>query len=232
VTSCPEAGEEAAVALLTRQPVPARIAEHLQTCPACRPEWERLSRIPELLAATADAELAPELPAGPALLERLLAEAARSRRRRRAGAVVVAAAAAAAVVALAVPVDLWLTGAGSGTSPGSSPGTSSGTSSGVLAEGTATRPESGAWAYVEVRSTGWGSDVAVATSGLGAGTVCQIVVVDRRGRAEKAGSWTVSTSYRPGTAVHETVHTPALEIARVDLVDESSGARLLAVPIA
>lgn len=90
----------------------------LRECPVCHPEWERLSRIPQLLAATTDAGLAPQLP----------------------------------------------------------------------------------------------------------------TVVDRQGRAERAGSWTVS-SHRSGAAVHETVHTPAGEISRVEPADEASGERLLTVPI-
>jgi hypothetical protein len=238
MTTCHEAGEEAAVALLTRQQVPPRIAVHLQECPACRLEWERLSTLPELLTVARDAEPSRQPQPGPALLERLLAQAARSRRRRR---IAVAAAAAAGVVALAAPTAVWLdahrsASAGPGSSTGGVAGSSTGASgrpsSAVLAAGSATTQTSGVRAAVEIRATAWGSDVAVSAGGLAPGTVCQIVVVDRNGHSERAGSWTVSAEYHPGTAVHETVHTAPEQISWVQLIDETSGNRLLAVPIA
>jgi hypothetical protein len=233
MTTCHEASEEAAVALLTRHPVTPRIAVHLQECPACHAQWERLSALPDLLAAARDAEPSRQPQPGPALLERLLAEAARSRRRRR---VALVAAAAAGVVVLAAPAAVWLdvdrsaspgpggVGAGVTTSAGRPP-------TGVLAAGRATVQSSDVQADVEIRATAWGSDVAVSADGLTPGTVCQIVVVDRKGHSEKAGSWTVLAEYHPGTAVHETVHTAPDQISWVQLIDEASGTRLLDVPI-
>ena len=233
MTTCHEAGEEAAVALLTRHPLPPRIAVHLQECSACRAEWARLSALPDLLAVARDAEPSGQAPPGPALLERLLAEAARSRRRRR---IAVVAAAAAGVVALAAPAAVWLD-VDRSAAPGPGGVATSSTGSGrppsaVLAAGSATVPGSEVRADVEIRATAWGSDVAVSADGLAPGTVCQIVVVDRKGHSERAGSWTVSSEYHPGTAVHETVHTAPDQISWVQLVDETSGTRLLAVPIA
>jgi len=257
MTTCHQAGGEAAVALLTRRPVPADVAAHLDSCPTCGPEWERLGGLADLLAAAreVDAEQAPA--AGPDLLERLLVEAARSRRRRRVG---LAAACAAAVVLIAGSAELALraddagrpaSGPGASAAPGpatSGPGSTGPGSTGpgstgpgstgqppgsaVLAAGSATASGTGVWAQVEVRATAGGSDVAVSARGLTPGSVCQVVVVDRVGHRETAGSWTVSGEYPPGTPVHETVHTAPRQIAGVELIDEASGHRLLAVPIA
>ncbi len=228
--ACREVDEEVAVALLTRQPLPPAALRHLDDCPPCRQEWEQLSRVSRLLAATRDLELAPEVDAGPALLDRLLSEVAR-RRRRRWRAVTLAA--AAAIVAVAVPLGLWFghdlgqeergpsVAISSSVPPGPGP---------VVARGAATAASSGIQADVEVRTAAWGSQVTVAASGMQRGTVCQIVVVDGHGRKEVAGSWTVT--YEGGARVDETVHTAAPDIVQVNLVNNSTGSLLLAVPIA
>jgi hypothetical protein len=232
VTSCQEALQEAAVAMLTRQPVPGPVADHLRACPSCLAERDRLVPLPALLALAGEVEA--EVPAPDSdLLERLLAQAARSRRRRRIG---VALGTVAAAVVLAVPAGLWVSQL---RSPGDEVARGRvGTSQGPvgagrqLAEGSATSAATGVHAYVEVRATAWGSDVSVSAEGMSPGTVCQILVVDRSGRSERAGSWTVSPGYRPDTAVHGTVHTAVGQIARIELVDEGSGVRLLTVPVA
>jgi len=105
-SACQGLLEDAAVALLTRQPIPEQVLAHAATCPPCRDEIAAMTQLPGRLALAADGGLVEPVEPSPLLLPRLLAEVDRRRARRRWTTVAVAAAAAAVAVGTTVGLDL------------------------------------------------------------------------------------------------------------------------------
>jgi hypothetical protein len=213
--NCDDVRESAAVALLTRTPLEVAVTEHLDACPECRDELAGLAPLPGLLSMIDASDLqAAEIgePARPALLERLLAAAARERRQRR---VRVLAIAASLVLVFAVPLGIW----GALQSRDNPPTT---VGSGVVSPQivwTAKNPVTGVAGRAQVWKAAWGSDLNVSVSGVPWGTRCTVVVVTEDGQTETAATWQASYS---GTAqVRGTVAAPIGTIKRIDIVDDA-----------
>ncbi len=218
--NCHEARQEAAVALLSGQAPVGVLRDHLATCPRCHSEFERLAPLPPLLAAVDESALQPVPPAGAALLDRLLTRVSRHRRRRR---MAVLGMAAAAVLVLVVPLDLWIDGrlpgsTGAGVSAAGQP----------YATGSAHNAATGVWGKVVVRRSQWGSELTFTVGGMPDDTTCRLVVVSHDGRRETAATW--QTHYEGEASVQGSVATNPEDIARVDVVDDETGATLLALP--
>ena len=89
---CQDVREEAAVALLTREPFGDELVAHLGACDACAGAVDDLRAVPDLLALAPSAASAADDDAGDLLLLRLLRRVIAERRRRRLSLVAVAAA--------------------------------------------------------------------------------------------------------------------------------------------
>jgi hypothetical protein len=245
--ACQRLLEDAAVALLTRQRLPAQVRTHAELCPPCRDEIAGMAQLPPRLALAVDRQLVAAAEPSPELLPRLLAEVDRRRTRRRWTTMGVAAAAVAAAVAVGATVGMHLPGPGSPAAagpavssvgatrppspvePSVSPAHSSGTgqtrASGpgqpVFAEAQGWDQATGARAEVAVLAGNWGSRVQVEVYDVPAETECRMVVVDRHGKRAEAGSWVVpSGGYSPdGQQFSETVSIRPADIALVEIVD-------------
>jgi Putative zinc-finger len=150
----------------------ARVAAHLDGCPACRDELAGLAPLAGVLARIPDEALIADAPAEPGRAERLLAEIARMRRRRR---YVAAGLAAACVVAAG-----GFVGARDIVSPAGGP------SGIVIAGANASSHVSGRATLI---ATPEGTSVVVGVTGVRPGTRCQLIVIGRNGRREIAATW-------------------------------------------
>jgi hypothetical protein len=221
--TCDEALESASVALLTGESMDEPVQTHLAGCERCRQELARLAPLPAVLGRLsrddldvlrpADSGAEPATagsPPGPALLDRLLAAAARERRARRARVLAVAA---AAVLVLVVPLGVWgIVRLNQSTAP-------------VVATGTdtvswsATDASTGISGKAKIWKSAWGSGLTVSVSGVPSGTRCTIVVVTKDGARQTAASW--QASYAGTAQVQGNVAAPVSTIARIDIVDEN-----------
>ncbi len=215
--------EDAAVALLSREPLPDDVRAHLDACPACRHEIERLTALGPLLAVARDRDVPRAEVPDEALLGRLLTEMARRRSRRR---LLVVAAAAAAAVVLAVPIGIWV-------GDDRPPAEVGATADVLVAEGTAQQPGSpvGADVHVLAHGEGRGSILVIAPWGLKSGVRCRIELVDSTGATSTVQTWTVPAGYTRGWRSRKEVSVAPKEIAGVRLVDDSTGDVLLTVPV-
>lgn len=249
------AGQQSPAPAGQQQPAPA--GPQQQPTPAGHPGPVPDPRVPVsgLVADELGAALRVDPDPAPAMLERLLVEVSGRRQRRR---LVIFAAAAATLVAIALPVGLLIaedggarprviagapTGSASpGTSsstgstpprtssPAQSPGTTPATSA-PLASGAATNPATGVRAEIAVMAAAWGSQINVQAYHVRAGTRCRLVVVDRAGHREFAGSWTATARYE-SASVTETVATDPDQIRHVLLINAATGKTLVSVPVA
>jgi anti-sigma factor RsiW len=210
--NCQEVREEAAVALLTGDAWNTRVDEHLATCWECRGEVERMRETSELLL------LAPPPatvePPDDLLLQRTLTKVAKERRRRRALVVL----GVAASLLLVIPAVVW-------SVANSDSGDSSGSTVATVVNATASDPETGVKGTMQIRPSVSGSELAVRVNGVASGTRCNLVVVNRSGQRMVVDSWTAS--YRGNASVTTQTSTPTSQVGRVELVDDSSGDRLL-----
>jgi hypothetical protein len=209
---CQEVREEAAVALLTGEPWSVTVDEHLATCSECRGEVDRLREASELLMLApppTTAERPDDL-----LLQKTLATVAKERRRRRALAVV----GVAASLLLVVPTAVWSISNVLSDSPSQSPVA-------TVLHASASDPSTGVKGTVQIRPSVSGSELSVDINGVASGTKCNLVVVDRDGQRTTVDSWTAS--YRGNASVTTQTETPTSQVGRVELVDDSSGERLL-----
>jgi hypothetical protein len=216
--TCHHARENAAVALITRQPPDDDTARHLALCSDCAGEAERLAPLPALLDLVADPGIRHPEPPGDHLLERLLTEVRRRRRRnRRAGL------AAAAVAAVAIPLG-WV----AVFDHDSRPTAAGGTVAPALIR-SADDPATGIWATVKLRRAAWGSDLTFDIGGVRPGTRCRLLALTRTGEREIAGSWTATAAQ--SWTVHGSVAADVAQITAIQLVDDVSGQVLLPVSL-
>jgi hypothetical protein len=211
--TCDDALETAAVALLTGEPAPTEVEAHLAGCASCREELARLSPLPGLLSTLDLADLnlvQDDAPAGPVLLDRLLAAAARDRRRRRAGILAVAA---AVIALLVVPAGIW------GTQQLRHAATPVVAAKSPQISWSASDVSTGVTGKAQVWKSAWGSDLSVSISGVAAGTNCTIVVRTKDGTSETAASW--KASYTGTAQVRGNVAAPASTIVGIDIVDDT-----------
>lgn len=216
---CQRVREDAAVAVLRREPFPDDVREHLAGCAACAADVDRLAVLGPLLDASRDDDVPAAERPGESLLRRLLGELARRRRRRR---VLVVAAAAVASVLLALPLGMWLesrTGVADGT---------------LVAAGQVHDDATAAGATVQVlaHGEGRGSVLVVAPYGLPGGVNCRIELVDSSGEPRTVTQWRVPEGYTEGWTARREVSVAPREIADVRLVDADTGKVLLEVPVA
>jgi hypothetical protein len=148
----------------------ARVAQHLETCGACRSELADLAPLPGLLARVPH----NDVPAGARSLGRAdaaVAEVARIRRRRRTGAALVAACAIALVAAF---------GFARAVQDASRP---------TATELVATRVRTSVSGHASLLPTPEGTQVAVGIAGVRPGTRCRLIVISFGGRREIAATW-------------------------------------------
>lgn len=210
--TCDEALESAAVALLTGDRLDAETTRHLEGCASCREELARLAPLPGLLSTLdlPDLHLLENAePAGPVLLDRLLAAAARDRRRRRTGILAVAA---AVVLLLAVPLGVWVSANLGRSTPKPAVAV-------AQISWTATDVSTGVTGNAQVWKSAWGSDLAVSISGVPSGTNCTIIVRTKDGKSETAASW--RASYTGTAQVRGNVAAAVSSIVGIDIVDDS-----------
>ncbi len=213
--------EDAAVALLSRRPIPAPAQHHLDLCPPCRDELDELASLTPLMAT---ARQAGALSARPSeeMLPRLLAEASRVRRRRR----LLTGLAAAAVIAVALPVGVQLGRALAPPAPAPQTGVA------VVARGEGTDPVSGTRAEVELRASGSGSRIDVELYSIPGGSRCHVTVIDRAGRRVDTPSWVVpAEGYVAGQTFPEVVGLAPGEVAAVDVVDDGTDRVMAHIPL-
>ncbi len=190
----------------------AEVAAHLEDCAACRSELTDLAPMPGLLGRlTADeARTTAEESVPAAALEGALAVvAARRRVRRRRWASL----AAAVAVAIAIGVGLSL---GQGD-PGRGDLTISATDAGTHVSATA-----------KLRTTASGTSIALTMRGVPAEARCRLVVVDRSGHREVAGSW--RASYAGGVSFDGATAISRPALARLEVVT-FGGRRLVTIPV-
>ena len=196
---------------------------HLTGCRECRVEYDRLSRLPDVLALVPEeAWTSPPRPSElglQRLLSRMHAER-RTARRRLVGGAVAAGVAAAAAVGVGVLIGTLGAGDPASTQAG---GVQTTAGSWQLDGHNPALDISGEITVVPVR---WGSQLNVTLDGVKPGQRCRLVVVDEHGRRWDGGSWTVSYGghfyWSGGVAIADD------RIARVNVVT-ARGLRLLSL---
>ena len=226
---CLRAREEAAVNLLGHEEPSPTVRAHLAACPPCHDEYRELAALAPLLESGREQHRTPPGPGpDPRILERLLVEVGRRRRRRR---TLVGAALAAAVLAAVLPLvprlhDRAPTGPTAGARASVAPSAVLGE---AVAVGSGVSGTGGARAQVWVRPHGsGGSEVTVSVHGVPVGHHCRMVVLDTSGAASDGGTWAVE---RPDSSYTEEVAAEPGRIARIELVDDGTGAPLIDVPV-
>jgi hypothetical protein len=167
---------------------------HVASCAECREELAGLAALPTLLALVpapdaerllAESTERRELEEPPAeLLASLLREVSARRAAGRWWGIV--AAAAAVVLAAAVGVT------GAHILAGDSPAATAPVAAGPPETVRAYNPKTDVTAVVKYKSTSWGTTMDVWVTGIPAGTVCELWVVNTDGTRSPAGSWTVA----------------------------------------
>jgi anti-sigma factor RsiW len=192
----------------------SELEAHLDSCPICREELDRLAPLPGLLSRLSVDEAAklgapePDPAERPAPLAGALAEVGRARRRSRfARAAAVAAALALAVV---LAVGNPLTGGGDGGAP--APLTASAFDARTGVEGVA-----------ELSRRQWGTHVRLRLTGVRPGERCRLVARGVGGRAEVAATW--RAGYLGTADVPGAVAIPRHRLASLEIV--GAGDRLL-----
>jgi hypothetical protein len=192
----------------------SELEAHLESCPVCREELDRLAPLPGLLSRLSVAE-AEELAAPepdpaerPAPLEGALAAVTRARRRSRVLQVAAAVAALALVVVLAVGDPR--SREGDGVAP--APLTASAFDARTGVEGVA-----------ELGRRPWGTRVRLRLSGVRPGERCRLVARGEGGRTEVAATW--RADYLGTADVPGAVAIPPHRLASLHVV--GSGDRLL-----
>jgi hypothetical protein len=170
----------------------AELEAHLEVCPVCRAELERLAPLPGLLsrlsveeaerlgaeeAALADDAPRPERPPG-AVLDGVLGEVARQRRRSRLLRTVAVAAAVALVAVAAVGGELLRGGADGERAP-------------APISASAFDPVTGVRGSAELGERPWGTRVELRLAGVRPGERCRLVARGLGGRTEIAATWRV-----------------------------------------
>jgi len=223
--TCQDVREDAAVAILTRAPIPPTVNSHLRDCPGCQDEITPLLPLPGLLAAVSEEELAAvELP-DEHLLARMLSAADEIRARRRRTHLLVAA---AAVVALALPAGVLIYQGGTPRNDSPSVEADRGGVEPVTVKRSAKSPATGVFGKVWLTPASWGSDLTFAIRGVPAGEQCSLVVVSRGGARESAARW--RADYRGTARVSGAVSAAVPDIERIDVV-AGDGNVLLRVPV-
>lgn len=212
--TCEHTVDVAAYVLDALEPVEAaRVREHVVCCPDCRPEYDELRGLPNLLdrltPSDVDDIVSPaELPDN--LCEELLAKAAARRLRRNRRRMLGMTAAAAAVVAGVV--------AGI-TSPvvGHSDSTTV----------AATDPRTHVHADITLTARSFGTQIRLRLSGVAWAQQCMLVVSSTDGRRDVAATWVAT--YKGSADVTGTTAIPAERIRHFDVIT-TGGERLVSVP--
>ena len=190
----------------------ARIEAHMDRCPECARELERLMPLPGHLALLTPGEFvsldhAAPPPAG--LLTRLHATQAVSRTRLRRQRVAVAVAAVALALAGGVLASSRDAGA-------------------PVTQVAAADRATGVRAEVDFAARPSGSALTLRMRGAAPGQQCRLVVLGRDGRRDVAATWTATYT---GTAdITGSTAIPKADVAAIDVVT-SAGRRLVHLPV-
>lgn len=212
--TCEHTIDVAAYVLDALEPAQAqRLREHLPGCPDCRPEYDELRGLPNLLERLAPADVdeivsPQELP--DSLCDQLLAKAAARRARRSRRRVLALTAAAAAVIAGVV------TGI-------AAPVTGHDDSVTVAATDQATHVH----ADITLTAQSFGTQIRLRLSGVAWAQQCMLVVSSADGRRDVAATWVAT--YKGSADVTGTTAIPTRQIRHLDVIT-TSGRRLVSVP--
>ena len=218
--TCSHVREEVAVALLTGATLPAATSDHVEHCPACMAEAEKLGALPDLLALTRPDPLGGPEP-DESGLRRLLAAAASTRRRRQRRVVRGLLAAVVVLVAAVGGTVAWRsTHTGDDRTPPLA-------SSSVQAQ--ASSATTGVSGTVTLTPTAWGSELTMQVTGVPPRTRCTLLVVSQDGSTVRAATWWAT--YQGTAEVRATVAVDVASVRRIDVVDDSTHRVLLPVPV-
>lgn len=232
--------EVGAYALGLLEPPDRRAFEdHLARCASCDAELAELRGIAATLDGIAPIPEPAPAPPDPAALAVLLRRRTRRDRRRRAALTLAAAAAAVVLVGGALGTGVTL---GADRAPESSPA-DAGTAA-LLRDGhrtSASDPGTGVSGTVATQRRAWGSRVALELSRVPGPRDCELVAVDRAGRAHTVAGWAVPAagyglpgSAQPRLAVQGGTALRPQEISRFEVraTGGAAGGRatLLTVP--
>jgi hypothetical protein len=214
----------------------ALLDEHLSVCGRCRDELASLAGLPALLSRVGEEQLAQLGPPPEELLEPMLAQANREiRTRRRRNVALLIAAAAALVIATGTGTGLLTrddggrpvarTSASASPAPPSPPPEAGRTLVGQ-------DPVTGVRAQINIQSKRWGTALDMRVSGAPRGTHCRVVLVDKEGRSDIAGSWEVPYAARRGVSAQYFGSSMFAvdEVASIE-VRTLDGKRLLRLPV-
>ncbi|HEY7049986.1 MAG TPA: zf-HC2 domain-containing protein [Jatrophihabitantaceae bacterium] len=195
----------------------ARLEHHLATCDVCQAELAKVDWIPRLLplvdlddlerlerAAPGAEPAAPP----PALLDRLIADAAREMRGprgRRTAALVGAAALLLGAGGLAAVSDL--------------PSSTGADHAAPTATAEATDPLTRISAQVTLSERSWGTQLGLTITGAYPGGTCQLVAHSDNGRIDTAATWVASsagTAHVPGATAIPADHLTELDVVTVN----------------
>jgi len=183
---------------------------HLDGCPGCRRELAELAPLPGLLARVAVEDvIGGPVDPGPALLDRLLAAAAREGRVRR------------------VRRHRWLAAAAATALIGTGIGAA------LLAGGSAPAPTFSATngavrVTVRLVASTAGTQISLAISGVPRREHCELVAVSRTGAAEVAGGWVAD--YEGTAHIEATTAIPEAQLSQLR-VETTGGQQIVALPV-
>jgi hypothetical protein len=199
----------------------SELEAHLETCPICREELDRLAPLPGLLSRLSVEEAVglaapePDPAERPAPLAGALAAVTRARRRAR--RIRVAAVAAALAVAAVLAASGPLVDVGDGDGGASAPLTAAAVDARTGVEGVAA-----------LTSQPWGTQVQLRLSGVRPGERCRLVARGEGGRSEVAATWRadyLGAAYVPGA-----VAIRPERLASLDVIDRH-GRLLVRMPV-
>ena len=195
----------------------ARLQRHLATCAICQAELANVEWIPKLLPLielddlerleSAAPEPEPAAPP-PALLDRLIADAAhemRGPRGRRTAALVGAAALLLGAGGLAAVSDLPSSSSAHRAPPG--------------ATAEATDPQTHVSARVTVSGRSWGTQLGLTIKGAYPGGTCSLLARSDDGRTDTAATWVAAadgTAHVPGATAIPAGHLTELDVVTVN----------------
>jgi hypothetical protein len=211
--TCPHTVDVASYVLDALEPEQAqRLRGHLADCADCRPAYEELRELPELLhrLTPADAEevLAPVEPPARLCDELLARAAARQSRRSRRRVLGLVAATAAVLAGAATGVVL----------PRQQP-----------APVTVAADDKQTWvnATATLTSQTWGTQIRLRLTGVKWAQQCMLVVIADNGRRDVAASWVAN--YQGAFDIAGTTAIPVARIRRLDVIT-TAGKRLVSLP--
>ncbi|MEY9966271.1 anti-sigma factor RsiW [Streptacidiphilus sp. MAP12-16] len=224
MTPCQESVSLGAYLLGALDPEERRALEsHIAGCPLCRAELVELAPLPGLLRHTPFDELEESAPAAESLSpvrEQSPPAAAAQHRRRNRGRVLTAAGLGLAAAVAGVVVYAGVSRNGAAPTPAQA-------QAAAAATWTATDPSTHVSAIAALMPEAWGTQFQLKLGGLPSGITCHLVVHDRNGNSETAGTW--GSGYASSASVPASTSISPAQISTLDIVD-GSGTLLVRLP--